>query len=263
MVIRNDAEASYKSLPRDNGSRIVTTAMEEWVKVASDKTLAKRLASNMLNNEWTRRKTVQMIDMNLEAEFWLATGEVPSCVDIMRKLHPPDGDPWGLGADHVGHSRARMEFIKGFGLPIPCLELIEAIKTEGPSVELGAGSGYLAALVNKCGGSVLPTDNYAGGYFFEISFHMKVIRLAASTAVERFPNIPVLISWPSFRAKWPSRIANRLKPGNRLLYIGENGGCTACYSFENILLRKFKEVKRVSIPQWDGMHDHLRIFEKE
>ena len=209
-----------------------------------------------------------MIDLNLEAELWLATGEVPPCDKIKRMLHPPDGDMYGIsmsapGYDYAERSRARLKFIKGFGFPIPCLEMIEAIKVEGPSVELGAGSGYLAALVRKCGGYVIPTDSYKGGYSFEISFHMKVKQLSASAAVKAFPNIPVLISWPSYGAKWPSRVANMLKPGSRLLYIGENTGCTARYSFENILRKKFKEIKEVSIPQWDGIHDHLRILEKE
>ncbi len=237
----------------------MTTAMKEWAKVESDKTLAKRLASNMLHNEWTRREPTPMIDMNLEAEFWLATGEVPPRIDIMKKLYPPNGDMWAYARPRD----ARLEFIKGFGFPIPCLELIEAIKAEGPSVELGAGTGYLAALVNKCGGHVTPTDSYKGGYFFKMAFYMKVHRLSASAAIKKFPNIPVLMSWPSFQAKWPSRVANMLKPGSRLLYIGENNGCTACYSFEDILRKKFKEIKQVSIPQWEGMHDHLRIFEKE
>lgn len=240
----------------------MTTAMKEWDKLTS-KSMAKRLASNIIHNEWTEKKPTPMIDMNLEAGFWLATGGVPLRIDIMKKLYPPDGDPWSLGADYVGRSRARMEFIKVFGFPIPCLELIEAIKAEGPSVELGAGSGYLAALVNKCSGYVIPTDSYKGGYFFEVSRYMKVYRLTASAAVRAFPNIPVLMSWPSYGARWPSRIANMLKPGSRLLYIGENYGCTACYSFERILKRKFKEIKSVDIPQWDGIHDHLRIFEKE
>ena len=258
----------------------MTTAMEEWVKITSDKALAKRLASNMLRSEWTRKKPTQMIDLNLEAEFWLATGEVPPRLDIMKKLYPPNGDMWdpvpaaptikemainmenGV-TTYARRAEARTEFIKGFGFPIPCLELIEAIKAEGPSVELGAGSGYLAALINVCGGNVTPTDSYKGGYFFEVSFHANVHRLSASAAVRKFPNIPVLMSWPSFQAKWPSRVANMLKPGSRLLYIGENNGCTACYSFENILRDKFKEIKQVSIPNWEGMHDHLRIFEKE
>ncbi len=211
-----------------------------------------------------------MIDLNLEAEFWLATGEVPPRIAIMKGLYPPNGDMWnpvkeaenGVTA-YAKRRDARTEFIKGFGFPIPCLELIEAIKAEGPSVELGAGSGYLAALVNKCGGYVIPTDSYKGGYFFKIAFHIKVRRLSASAAIRAFPNIPVLMSWPSYQAKWPSYIANTLKPGSRLMYIGETGGCTACYSFEIILRKKFKEIKSVAIPQWEGMHDHLRIFEKE
>ena len=161
------------------------------------------------------------------------------------------------------HSNARYRFIEGFGFPIQCLELIEAIKAEGPSVELGAGAGYLAALVNRCGGFIVPTDSYGGEYSFEVSFHTNVHRLSASAAIKQFPNISVLMSWPSYKAKRPSRVANMLKPGSRLLYIGEAGGCTACYSFENILEKKFKEMKTVSIPQWDGIHDYLRIFERE
>ncbi len=244
----------------------MTTAMEEWIKLTSDETLAKRLASNMLHNEWTRRKLTQMIDMNLEAEFWLATGDVPTRDEIKRMMYPPDGDPWShnrLTTNITDRPYARSKFIEEFGFPIPCLELIEAIKSEGPSVELGAGSGYLAALVNVCGGHVIPTDSYKGGYFFKIAFYMKVHRLAASAAVKAFPNIPVLMSWPSFQAKWPSRVANMLKPGGRLLYIGEADGCTARCSFDDILFRKFREIKKVSIPQWEGIHDHLRIFEKE
>ena len=241
--------------------------MEEWRKVISAASTKDRV-SNMLHNEWTGKKPTKMIDLNLEAEFWLATGEVPSCLDIMKKLHPPNGDMYGISMsapsyNYTERSQARTRFIKGFGFPIPCLELIEAIKAEGPTLELGAGAGYLAALVNKCGGYVIPTDNYSGSYSFKIAFYTRVHRLSASTAVKKFPSVPVLISWPSFKAKWPSRVANVLRPGRRLLYIGENGGCTACYSFETILSRKFKEIKEVSIPQWDGIHDHLRIFEKE
>ena len=40
------------------------TAREEWVKIASDKTLAKRLALNMLHNEWEGETMPQVTSAN-------------------------------------------------------------------------------------------------------------------------------------------------------------------------------------------------------
>ena len=52
--------------------------------------------------------------------------------------------------------------------------------------------------------------------------------------------------------------------GKYVIYIGEGyGGCTADDLFHSELKNKYNLINEIYIPQWDGIHDSLYIYEKK
>lgn len=55
----------------------------------------------------------------------------------------------------------------------------------------------------------------------------------------------------------------QLYQGSHVIYVGESpGGCNACDNFFRLLDKEWQEVKRVSIPQWQTIHDFLVIYSR-
>jgi nucleoside phosphorylase len=51
--------------------------------------------------------------------------------------------------------------------------------------------------------------------------------------------------------------------GDRVIYIGECGGCTADNEFEDLLEKEWTEVEDFRIPKWFGIHDKMRLFNRK
>jgi hypothetical protein len=156
--------------------------------------------------------------------------------------------------------KARTAFTTEIAFAIPCAEAIAVIAQSPRIVEVGAGTGYWAALLTQTGCDVVATDANQGrtGYRQKIGYHYPVQRLKAVTAVRRHPDRDVLMSWPSYNEGWAVRAARAIAPGRSLYYIGEgSGGCTADDAFFRLMRRDFEEVAECDIPQWDGLHDGL------
>jgi hypothetical protein len=51
--------------------------------------------------------------------------------------------------------------------------------------------------------------------------------------------------------------------GNKLVYIGENGGgCTADDAFFALLEEKWEEIDEHQPVQWSGIHDWITVYER-
>lgn len=169
----------------------------------------------------------------------------------------------------IYHIALRHVAISRYGFAIPDQHSLLLIKKHSPNgvVEIGAGSGYWANLLTKCGVSVAAYDSstgkYRNGFKYGAHFEVKVAAHDKALADGAHKEKTLLLSWPDYQASWPSE-ALTLYKGNTVAYIGEgNGGCTGDDKFHEILEKEWGEVVDYVIPVWWGVHDRLCIYKRK
>ena len=153
--------------------------------------------------------------------------------------------------------KIREAIIKKFTFALPFLEILEYIKKFEPILEIGAGSGYWACLLKKIGCDIIATtiDDQLHPYpkkYTDIEY------LTAIEASKKYPDRTVLMCWPSM-ANWPVKALPYI---NRLIYIGEWGGCTGNDKFFDILKKNFKTIESSNILSWPLIRDCIYRLEK-
>ena len=160
-----------------------------------------------------------------------------------------------------------------FGYAIPNVEAIEALLMLSPLVEIGAGRGYWASLITEAGGEVHAYDSHvnADGWkpyskdkdFGRVPLFHPVAH-GNEHAAELHSSETLLLIWPPYDTSMATdclRI-HREHGGSRLAYIGEGwGGCTGNEEFHQDLEELYTHEKTIYLPQWNGMHDNLFIWE--
>lgn len=163
----------------------------------------------------------------------------------------------------VSMYEARDRFIAEYGFSIPCREAVEAIKGYGPIVEIGAGTGYWAKIMQLAGIDVIATDSWDNGYKFQIGKHFPVERQNGAAAVIKYAPRTVFCSWPSYDDTWAASALKVMKGGRCFIYIGEgHGGCTGNDEFHELLDADFTLLDTVAIPQFPGIGDYMEIWRR-
>ena len=148
---------------------------------------------------------------------------------------------------------------------IPCPEALDVLAALSPLVEMGAGTGYWAHLLQKGGADVLPFDSQpysnhqAEGRFTEVS-------LGGSEIAGSYPERVLFLCWPPNDDPMGAAAleAHHAAGGQQVAYIGEgDGGCTADDRFHTFLEEHYREVRRVELPQWYGIHDDLGVYARK
>lgn len=177
--------------------------------------------------------------------------------------------------------RRRVTSVYSFAVPTD--EALDAIASYGPVVEIGAGTGYWASLLEDRGCDVVAYDllDEAFHKWFPTGtglLYADVQRGGVEKAAEHADRTLLLV-WPPMSSMAIDALrAYALAGGRRLVYVGEGyGGCTADDAFFEALhtgcrsdwdtvvcLHKtpWREVRAVEIPQWDGLHDYLAVYER-
>jgi len=147
---------------------------------------------------------------------------------------------------------------------IPNEEAINAIVAHSPNgvVEIGAGRGYWAYLLDQVGCLVVAYDvkchdeNHYNDNWFPVLFGEEVM-------AKHYPDRTLFLCWPPC-AQLMALNALLSYTGNTVVYVGEGaGGCTGDDDFHSLLNAGWTLLSQVSIPQWSCIHDDLRIFGRE
>jgi hypothetical protein len=174
---------------------------------------------------------------------------------------------------------------------VPNENALEVIAKHSPHgvVEIGAGGGYWAMLLQQRGVDVVAFDpvpppeksNWHSGRAWT------AVHQGSHTTVASYPTRTLLLCWPSYDESWPAQ-ALEIYRGDALIYIGEGpGGCTADDRFHALLGQSpcwhhdddynklscpddcpakvtplFEEIEDVAIPQWAGLHDRLMVYRR-
>lgn len=199
---------------------------------------------------------------------WLRGDPVPPRAEICAafpylKRRWPDFDNWERS--YVERDR----FISTFGFSVPCREALDLIVQHGPIVEVGAGTGAWAKLIQNRGAEVIATDTCTEHradepgrthYGFDHGRWAKVIELGAAQAVETYQGT-VFCSWPSLDSTWLKEAGEAMQPGRHLIVVREE--CTAGPETWDYIEGAFERVGGCALPTFPGIHDYLEVWRKE
>lgn len=155
----------------------------------------------------------------------------------------------------------RGRWVERYSWAIPNREAVETIAGHEPIVEVGAGTGYWAYLLEQVGGDVVCYDVAPPGD--DERWH-EVRRGGPEVLLEgTFDDRTLFVCWPAFYETL-AHDALEAYGGDTVVYVGEGpGGCNATGAFFGRLDEGSWRLEReVAIPQWPGVEDEVRIYER-
>lgn len=170
-----------------------------------------------------------------------------------------------------------------YSFAVPSPAAVDAIAQHSPSgvVEIGAGGGYWAMLLQQRGVDVIAYDPQPppGESRWHTGRAWTAVHKGDHTMAAEHPTRTLLLCWPSYDKPWPAR-ALECYTGDTVVYIGEGyGGCTGdnrmhallgspdCWCWDEPCQCDnpdplYREITDVAIPQWSGIHDHLTVYRR-
>jgi hypothetical protein len=180
-------------------------------------------------------------------------------LDVFRKAD---------GARNYAIMSMRFNLRQKYAFAVPTFEVIRTIVAENPRiVEIGAGNGYWAWMLEQAGAEVFPYDtdplvgHHDNKYFKGTHQWVPVMEGGPAFAADH-PDCALLLCWPPMSSM--AYDAVMAYTGNTLWYIGEgDGGCTADESFFDELGRNWEYVESYQIPQWWGINDGVTLYRRK
>ena len=169
-----------------------------------------------------------------------------------------------LRKDILSTCLKRQELVQKYAWAIPNSKAIKLISEYGPIIEIGAGRGYWASLIANyaeivCFDKLTPPHFYANNS--EKQYHP--IQIGDASTLIEYPDYTLFLCWPPYNNFLAADCLKKYS-GEYFIYVGESeGGCNAEEEFFNILDKNYRSIMRVDIPQFDIVHDYLRIFKRK
>lgn len=202
-------------------------------------------------------------------------------LDEWRRIYGPDASFYGgFGLNrtrqriwdhpnkHLDCFTKRDECVHTYAFSCPTPEAIDTIAKHGPVVEIGAGTGYWAKLLRDRGVDVRafdlkpPSLQSTKNYWYKNIEPWSRVEYGGAPTSNRFPERSLMLSWPPYGSPMAST-ALRNYYGDTLIYIGESyGGCCADNKFFTCVEKEWTEVANVMLPQWEGLHDMLWVYQR-
>lgn len=184
-------------------------------------------------------------------------GPFESVASFARQIHGPfSADPMIAAFD------ARRRLIPQYAWAIPTDEAIEMIANLSPIIELGAGTGYWASLIEDAGGEIACFDDHS--WKAQIGTHHEVLP-GDHTVLEAAPWVDamtLMLCWPPYATPMAADCLRTFR-GSQLVYVGEcGGGCTGDDVFHEMLQAGWEMTESQPLPQWPGIHDELMVYRR-
>lgn len=181
----------------------------------------------------------------------------------------------------------RREVTCQYAFSVPTDEALDLIGSYRPIVEIGAGTGYWAALLRHRGVDVVAYDHKPAGHpdnwWYADARRFTHIDLGATYSLRDHGDRTLLMSWPPHNESLAERALDVYERagGQRLIYIGTGyGECCATNAFFGRLGETtydeandwdgdehpdalWREVARLDLPQWDDIDDALWVYERK
>ena len=197
------------------------------------------------------------------AEEWLETTGCDPESSFHKYLRSGVMDP------RASYCWCRLEdFRHRFGFGVLTYDLLQYIKQFSPLLEIGAGNGYWSYEFTAAGVDYLATDPKPGEWpcFMGLIYPgANIEKLTGIDAMLKYPTRNVIWCWPEYDKPYVSETLTYFEEGNGefFIYIGEGrGGCTGDDRFHDILELHFRLVDSYPMQQFEGLHDHLWVYQK-
>jgi hypothetical protein len=155
----------------------------------------------------------------------------------------------------------RDDFVKRFAWAIPNAKALQTVALLSPIVEIGAGNGYWASLLEARGAVVHAYDDMSWTDQTG-SFYTTVLKAGPAVLPYYSSSWSLFLCWPPYSTSMAFDALKRFR-GTRFAYIGEGAsGCNGTEAFHALLERDWTERQSVPLVQWEGLHDGLTIYER-
>ena len=213
--------------------------------------------------KWHRLSIGATIDNPLLTEFLAPVTEA-------ERYYPLTGSEW------MAMSVRRDRLVAEYAWAIPAEPVLHRLADLSPICDLGCGTGYWASLLQKAGADVLAVDSHPplqsknhwhraeGGVLRRPATiqHFVDVVLGDAETFEVPRSHTLMLSWPPYNSSMAAVALARYR-GERVIYIGEEGGCTGDDAFHDALHTQWREIAFYEIPQWPGLHDAVYVYERQ
>jgi len=165
----------------------------------------------------------------------------------------------------IFHYAARVKLIRLFSFAIPTPAAIKAMAAKAPIIELGAGSGYWAHLLQREEITCRPFDLRVG-YDPDLAIGpwdrlWTKVEQGDVSMLDQYPDHTLLLCWPSPSTNLGSEAVKRYR-GYTIIHVGAPGLTGDDLLYEE-LNRSFICKTLVRIPQWEGADDAVEFWERK
>jgi len=194
-------------------------------------------------------------------------------IETLKRYGIPLGVPESAaaGAFAIAEFAARDYACGRWAWAVPNAKAIATLVRHSPIVEIGAGTGYWARLTAEAGADVVAYDSRVGltarrrprrgtcwvtkcGAYFPV-------RRGGSSMAKYHAHRTLFLCWPPYDATMAEKALANYE-GATVIYVGENGGCTASDKFHDMLERDWELTDVIRIPQWHGIHDRMEVYRR-
>lgn len=172
------------------------------------------------------------------------------------------GDYWDMSSKSYG---LRGRLVEQYAWAIPTPKALELVASHSPLVEIGAGTGYWAALLGDMGADIVaydiaPPDRMTNTYRHKRTY-TNVLE-GNHKVLKRHPDRALFLCWPPYSDPMATECL-RAYQGSTLVYIGEGwGGCNGDRDFWKLIHEEWDDITAVDIPQFSGLHDGLTVYQR-
>ena len=198
---------------------------------------------------------------------------------------------WQHRLGRSDEAAVRDELISRYAFAIPDAGALTAIADFSPAgvVELGAGTGFWAHLLDERGVDVVAYDTAPApsgdNQWFAGRRAWFDVRTGGQNVIDKHSDRTLLVVWPTRNEDWPGDAVQRFAAagGTRLAYVGEPpGGCTGDDLFFALIgeldrcwacafgivtapcvcgvIPLFTRQRAVALPHWTGFTDDLGLY---
>jgi len=152
----------------------------------------------------------------------------------------------------------RDKMVQKYAWAIPNEQAISKLVELSPLIEIGAGAGYWAKLVEEAGGKIVCYDIEP-----PLTQWHPIWKSEPHVIKQRYILRTLFLCWPPYEESMAADCL-KLYKGRTLVYVGEGyGGCTGDDNFHEELKNNWLLCDRLEIPQWYGIHDSMYIYKRK
>jgi hypothetical protein len=169
------------------------------------------------------------------------------------------------GAEEIVNKHlVRDQVVHTYAWAVPSPEILHEIKFRANGrgiIEIGAGSGYWAKLLNSIGVDIVAYDlqPYKNHWMHNDKKFYEVKR-GDHTAIQEHKDRLLFLCWPPYDGGVLLDACLDVYTQDLIFYIGEWSACT---SWSDRFEKEWEDIHTIPCPQWDGIHDCLFVMSRK